>query len=60
MTADQTTWHSDEYIEPLDRPTTWAHMATELAAEGRSTTEIARSLCIDEATVVLLLAEATT
>ncbi|MFH8668835.1 hypothetical protein ACH4F3_28700 [Streptomyces anulatus] len=47
------------YTEPADRPTEWAAMAADLAATGRTTTEIAEALWIDEPTVINLLLPAT-
>lgn len=43
------------YTEPADRPDAWAAMAADLAAAGRTTTEIAAALWIDEPTVINLL-----
>lgn len=43
------------YTDPADRPEAWAAMAAELAVAGRTTTEIADALWIDEPTVINLL-----
>ena len=45
-----------DYVQPADRPTEWARMAAELTAEGRTITEIADALCVDETTALLLTA----
>lgn len=55
---DETAVDSD-YVQPADRPTEWARMATELAIEGRTIAEIADALCVDEATALLLTASPT-
>ncbi|MBE4735743.1 hypothetical protein [Streptomyces caniscabiei] len=51
-----TTEPGSDYVQPADRPTAWAAMAADLAADGRTTAQIADALCIDEATVLLLTA----
>jgi hypothetical protein len=53
---DSTPWQSTEYVEPADRPAAWARMATDLAAEGRSTADIADALWVDVPTAEALLA----
>ncbi|MBE4758356.1 hypothetical protein PV383_19860 [Streptomyces caniscabiei] len=49
-----------DYVQPADRPTAWAAMATDLTTAGRTTAQIADALCIDEATVLLLTASVPT
>jgi hypothetical protein len=44
-----------EYVQPADRPASWAAMAAGLANDGRTTAQIADSLCVDEPTADRLL-----
>jgi hypothetical protein len=43
------------YIEPKDRPAAWAAMAAGLLNDGRSLSEIAEALWVDEPTAERLL-----